>query len=237
MISPDKAYTHMEVVQTFNGGASDRKSFINHVFSTTEEGKAELLNVIQYSTLGVVPIVILNRIIQRFIPDADPDKSSLELLVEIFIQLIIMFCGVVLIHRTITYVPTYSGFNYESLALTHVILAFLIIILSVQTKMGIKVNYLIDRISELWNGSSSPDYKGRAKAQIRSSSAMLAHQPSQADYLDNSATQSNVFPPASVPTSTHNSNGTYDQMIRGNPAMEMGPVAANGVLGSSFGSF
>jgi hypothetical protein len=226
------------IITTFGGGASDKKSFINHVFSTTEEGKAELFNVIQYSTLGVVPIVILNRVIQRFIPDADPEKSSLELLVEIFIQLIIMFCGVVLIHRTITFVPTYSGFNYESLALTHVILAFLIIILSVQTKMGIKVNYLVDRLSELWNGASTPDYKARAKSQIRSSGSMLAHQPSQADYLDNSAVQSGVFPPAAAPTSTHNSNGTYDQMIRGNPANEMmGPVAANGVLGSSFGSF
>lgn len=227
----------MEVVQTFSGGANDKKSFIHHVFSTTEEGKAELLNVIQYSTLGVVPIVILNRVIQRFIPDADPDKSSVELLVEILIQLILMFCGVVLIHRTITYVPTYSGFNYESLALTHVILAFLIIILSVQTKMGIKVNYLVDRLSELWNGASTPDYKARAKSQMRSAGSMLAHQPSQADYLDNSAVQNTVFPPAAVPTSGHSSNGTYDQMIRGNPAMEMGPVAANGILGSNFGSF
>jgi hypothetical protein len=229
----------MEVVTSFNGGASDKKTFINHVFSTTEEGKAELLNVIQYSSLGVIPIVILNKIIQRFIPDADPDKSSLELLVEIFIQLIIMFCGVVLIHRVITFIPTYSGFNYESLALTHVILAFLIILLSVQTKLGIKVNYLIDRLDELWNGVSYTDHKARARSQIRSSSSMLAHTPSQADYLDNS--QSGVFPPAAVSTSSsHNSNGTYDQMIRGNPANEMmmsGPVAANGVLGSSFGAF
>jgi len=229
----------MEVVQSFSGGATDKKTFFNHVFSTTEEGKAELMNVVQYSTLGVIPIVILNRIIQRFIPDADPDKSSVELLVEIFIQLILMFCGVVLIHRSITYIPTYSGFNYESLALTHVILAFLIIILSVQTKMGIKVNYLVDRVYELWNGAPSTDYRVRAKSQMRgASSGMLAHTPSQADYLDNSAVQSGIFPPASVPTSTHNSNGTYDQMIRGNPAQEMmAPVAANGVLGSSFGAF
>ena len=67
-----------------------------------------------------------------------------------------MFCGVILIHRVINYVPTYSGFKYESLNLTNVILAFLIIVLSIQTKLGIKVNILVDRALELWNGL---DYK------------------------------------------------------------------------------
>jgi len=57
-----------------------KKTFFNHVFSQTEEGKAEILNVVQYSLLGVVPILILNKLIQRFIPEADPDKSTLELL-------------------------------------------------------------------------------------------------------------------------------------------------------------
>ena len=62
----------------------NRKSFLSHVFSTTEEGKAEILNVVQYASLGVIPIVILNKLIQRFVPEADTDKSTLELLVEIF---------------------------------------------------------------------------------------------------------------------------------------------------------
>lgn len=51
-----------------------RKSFLSHVFSMTEEGNAEILNVIQYSTMGVIPVVILNNLIHRFIPEADPEK-------------------------------------------------------------------------------------------------------------------------------------------------------------------
>ena len=92
---------------------------------------AEVLNVIQYSTLGVLPIIVLNKSIQRFIPEADPDSSSIEVLAEIFIQLVIMFVGIILIHRIITYIPTYSGFKYDNLNLTNVILAFLV--LSIQT--------------------------------------------------------------------------------------------------------
>ena len=65
-----------------------KKSFLGHVFSTTDEGKAEILNVVQYATLGIIPIVLLNKAIQRFIPEADAEKSSLELVVEVLLQTI-----------------------------------------------------------------------------------------------------------------------------------------------------
>jgi hypothetical protein len=218
-----------------------KKTFLNHVFSQTEEGKAEILNVVQYSLLGVVPILILNKSIQRFIPEADPDKSTLELLAEIFIQLIVMFCGVIVIHRIITYIPTYSGFKYENLTLTNVILAFLIIVLSIQTKLGIKVNILFDRANDLWNGSSS-ESKENVKRGVRVNKPVSRHAPSQADYLDNSQVQSNTFPPAPV-ASTRQSNGmdSYDMMMgRPSPAADigsmLGPMAANSLLGGSFGS-
>lgn len=228
--------TIMEILQETKD--SSHKTFFSHVFSTTEEGKAEMLNVVQYSTLGVIPVVGLNKLISRFIPDADPDKSTLELLAEIFFQLVIMFCGIIIIHRIITYIPTYSGFKYDTLILTNVILAFLILVLSIQTKMGLKVNILVDRIGELWNGPG--DAKGDAKRGVRVKQPMAQHSPSQADYLDNSQMQQGVFPPA--PVSTTSVGGSYDTMMRGSPPvqdyqMPSGPVAANGLLGGAFGSF
>jgi hypothetical protein len=220
-----------------------KKTFLSHVFSQTEEGKAEILNVVQYSLMGVVPVLILNKLIQRFIPEADPDKSTLELLAEIFIQLIVMFCGIIVIHRVITYFPTYSGFKYENLALTNVVLAFLIIVLSIQTKLGIKVNILFDRANDLWNGTSSGDSKENVKKGVRVNKPVSRHSPSQADYLDNSQTQGGMFPPAPVATVRTNAGGmdSYDMMMgRGGPANDfgsmMGPMAANSVLGGSFGS-
>ena len=231
-------------MELINDSDLSRKTFLSHVFSTTEEGQAELLNVIQYSSMGVIPIVVLNKLVQRFIPEADPDKSTLELLAEIFIQLTIMFCGAVIIHRAITYFPTYSGFKYESLALTNVILAFLIIVLSIQTKLGIKVNILVDRALELWNGPSTDETKQNVKQNVRVSQHTM-HTPSQADYLDNSQVQNGTFPPAPVATTKQNSlMETYDNMLgggahRGMPAQSdfMGPMAANSLLGSNFGSF
>jgi hypothetical protein len=219
-----------------------KNTFLGHVFSSSEEGKAEFLNVVQYSLLAVVPVVGLNKSIQRFIPEADTEKSSLELLVEIFIQLVVMFCGIILIHRVITYIPTYSGFKYEHLTLTNVILAFLVIVLSIQSKLGLKVNILVDRLGELWNGSSSANAKLATKGNVRVSAPTTVpmHSPSQADYLDNSATQPGLFPPAPV-SGTPANKQTYDTMMRSSGINEdygsyMGPMAANSVLGGSFGS-
>lgn len=229
----------MEVLQ--EASSITKKTFLSHVFSMSEESNAEILNVIQYSSLGVLPIIILNKSIQRLIPEADPDSSSIELLAEIFIQLVIMFVGIIIIHRIITYIPTYSGFKYENLTLTNVILAFLVIVLSIQTKLGIKVNILIDRAMELWNGPSTYEKKEGMKNNMKVSKPVSQHSPSQADYLDNSGMQNGLFPPAPVSTTRQNSvMESYDHMMHtgGNGPVQMdpGPMAANGLLGGSFGS-
>ena len=219
----------MDLKDEFGGAAnnnSQKKTFFNHVFSTTEEGKAEILNVVQYSLLGVIPIVLLNKLIQRFIPEADSEKSSLEILAEILIQLIVMFCGIVLIHRIITYIPTYSEFKYESFTLTNVILAFLIIVLSIQTKLGIKVNILVDRLADLWNGTSSEDENPKKKKNVRISQPVSR----QADYLE--PMQSEMLPAPIV----QSRQASPPQQAQAPQQDYFTPMAANSLLGGSFGA-
>ena len=208
-----------------------KTSFIAHVFSTTEDGKAEILNVVQYALLAIVPIVALNKLIQRFIPEADLDKSALELLVEIFLQIVIMFCGIIVIHRTITFVPTYSGFRYEAFTLTNAVLAFMVLILSIQSKLGIKVNILYDRLLVIWNGpDDSADAKKIHVRNGRYHEGMQTHAPSQADgYMEDQVP--NHFPPKPVNTSAPPPPPVHDTMY-----MRQEPAPANGMLGGSFGS-
>ena len=231
-------------MENFTGGISEsnKNSFINHVFSTTEESKTEIMNTVQYSTLGVLPVVVLNKIIIRFIPEADPEKSSLEIVIEILVQLIIMFIGIIFIHRIITYLPTYSGFKYESLNLVNVVLAFLILILSIQTKIGIKVNILVERVIDLWNGNSDEDVRFRKNVRV----VKTHHSPSQADFRNNSMTQNDVYPPAptpvKMPVQGGGSGGGGGMMGGGGGGggggdYGGGPAPANGLLGGSFGSF
>ena len=121
-------------------------------------------------------------------------------------------------------------------------MAFLIIIFSIQTKIGLKLNILVDRIYELWNGPQEEGQKPGMR-KYGGSSASQAHTPSQADFLDHSGSQSTVFPPAPVATAKPQ-NGSYDTMMRGSASSNggqdfgsyMGPAAANSVLGGAFGS-
>lgn len=217
----------------------NHNTFISHVFNSSDEGKAEVLNVIQYSLSAILPVVLLNKTIQKFVPEADIEKSSLELLAEIFIQIVVMFIGIVLIHRVITYFPTYSGYKYEAFNLTTVILAFLVIVLSLQTKLGIKVNILVDRVHELWNGPGAKEKKqGRKEGMSQQN-----HQSSQADSLDDSRTQTGMFPPPPAVTTTNRSSGQgYDYMVKvqgsGAPQgdySDYSPAPANSALaGGSF---
>ena len=222
----------MEVLQEAKEVTNN--SFVSHVFSTTEEDKGELLNVVQYSLMGVIPIVLMNKLIQRFIPEADPEKSSLELLAEIAMQLVVIFGSLVFIHRMITFVPSYSGFKYERLTLTNVILAFLVIVLSIQSKIGIKANILVDRVYEMWNGPEV--HEKDAKGGVRVRQAVARHAPSQADHLDSGAMQHDMFPPAPTTTQSHQQLGNHYTGGAVEPAYNPGPVAANGLLGGAFGS-
>jgi hypothetical protein len=215
----------------------NQNTFLNHIFDTSEEAKAEILNVVQYAITGILPVVALNKTIQKFIPEADVEKSSLEVLAEIFIQIVVMFVGVVLIHRLITYFPTYSGYKYEAFNLTTVILAFLVIVLSLQTKLGIKVNILVDRALELWNGPSNDTVKKDSKRPVNN------HAASQADTLDNSGVQNGMFPPPPAITTTNRSSGQgHDYMLKasgqGAPMSDFdsfSPAPANSALaGGSF---
>ena len=207
-----------------------KNTFFNHVFSTSDEGKAEMFNAIQYVSIGFIPIFSLNKLIQRFVPEADLDKSSLELLVEIFIQLIVIFCGIIIIHRFVTYFPTYSGFKYDNLALTNIILGFLVLVLSIQSKLGLKSNIIYERLLDLWEGTSSDeDKKKQVKKGVR-----VNHQPSQSDHLDTQG----MFPPPAVSTTAPRSVVSQQQPQRSiqDEYIQTGPLPSNFSGGSIFGS-
>lgn len=214
------------------GEYTNKKTFLSHVFVSTEEGKAEIFNSVQYSFLAIIPIVILNKLIQRFIPEPDLEKGSFEILLEILIQLSVLIVGIIIIHRIITYIPTYSGFKYESFSITTVILAFMIIILSLQTKIGIKTNILFERIMDLWNGTTD-EKKQQVKKNVRVSGGISEgmmsgmHTSSQADHLD--TMQPDMFPPAPLAPK-------QQRQVEVAPMLPQEPIPAN-FAGSPFGSY
>lgn len=136
-----------------------KKNFIKHVFNFEDDSKSDMLNIIQYSLIAIIPVILLNKTMAKYVPEADENKGSLEIVAEVIVQIISMFIGLLIIHRVITYVPTYSGMKYPDFNIVFIILAVLMITLSLQTKLGEKVGMLFDRVVELWDGKVEKNVK------------------------------------------------------------------------------
>lgn len=218
---------------------ANKEGFIGHVFNFNANAKEEMMNIVQYAILAVIPVVLLNKSIQRFIPEVDDEKSSLEIVVEVVVQLIFMFLGIFFIDRLVTFVPTYSTKKYEPLSVINIILSMLVITLSLQTRLGEKVSILVDRVNEMWSGSSEED--GKKKKKKKRGTSVNSNASSQSNPVS--------MPASSPPGST--SIGTlppvnYDSMYQqqptplvnaAEPSMEtFEPMAANSGGGGAFGS-
>jgi hypothetical protein len=222
------------------------RGFLKHVFNFNDESKSEIMNIIQYATLAIIPVVILNKGMQRFVPEADDEKGNIEILAEILGQVIVMFLGILLIHRIITYLPTYSGDKYLDFSVTNIILATLVIILSLQTKLGEKVSIIVDRVVQLWEGGDSKkNGKGKGKGNVRVSQPISQNQMAMSQSLNTMGSTSVASLPIAQPTQDlPDYNAMHQQtptpLIGANtPGMGMEtfePMAANAGGGGAFGN-
>jgi len=231
----------MESLDELSKTSHGKPGFIKHVFNFDENSKAEILNIIQYSVLALIPVVIINKLMQRFVPEADDEKGSVEIVAEILGQVITMFLFILLIHRIITYLPTYSGEKYVDFSVTNIILAMLVIILSLQTKLGEKVSIITDRIMDLWEGpkDTKKGKKGQGNVKVSQPISQNQNQMAMTQSLNSSGSTSiSSLPTQQLP----DYNNMYQQdptplVGAASPGMEsFAPMAANEGGGGAFGS-
>ena len=87
----------MESLEETSKNLSSKMGFFKHVFSFDDDSKSEMLNIIQYSVIALIPVVLLNKAMQKYVPEAEEEKGSVELLAEILIQVVVMFIGILII--------------------------------------------------------------------------------------------------------------------------------------------
>lgn len=218
-----------------------KKGFIKTVFNFDDENKADMMNIVQYTLLAVIPCLLILKVIKSFSPDADNSKGSIEIFIEIVIQLTIMVLALYFINKIIRYIPTLSKFPYLGDSnITGFLLPLVFLLLTMQTKLGHKVNILLERVVDTWNGNQ--DAKKPSKEDIKVKQPLAGnHQASRADVLDqsqllpsdNSSTQ---MPNTIAPQGNPNFNAMYQNQTTpmpdaASPAAE--PMAAN----EGFGGF
>ena len=247
--------------ETVKEGTKRGSSFVDHVFRLDEQQQGVLLNIVQYTIIGFVPILIMLYLVRTYVPEPDDHKATLMILVEIIGQILFMFIFIYFIHRLITYVPTYSGYRYSEFNFTTTILGILMILLSIKTKLGEKVQIIVERTIELLGGESS--YNGTVSgAQTTGGAqsgggAVRITQPLSQPYaggMPGGMVGGGMAPPNPVLTANRNTgtadyglsqasqqtqhfNSTYAQNVgAGMPGgmMSFEPMAANEVIGSKF---
>jgi hypothetical protein len=154
-------------------------------------------------------------------------------------------------------VPTYSGAKYPESHIIYIILSVLMITMTLQSKLGEKVNILVDRVVELWEGKTDKKKKNGKNGNVKVSqpisgqTAAMLTMPitSQPSYTDGTAISSlpNYEQTSSSTTETQQSPN-FNAMFRQDTTPLVGaatpggmeafePMAANAVLGGgAFGS-
>jgi hypothetical protein len=231
-----------------------KKGFFKHVFNFDDDSKSEILNTLQYILLAIIPVVILTKTIGKYVPEVDDNKGSVEVVAEILIQVIVTFLGLLLVHRIVTYLPTYSNTKYPEFHIIFVVLAILMITMSLQTRLGEKVSIVVERVSELWNGKSedkngknNSKNKGNVKVSQPISGQQLGPITGQSSYTEGTAI-------SALPNYEEQSSSStqeipnYNNMYRQDTTPLIGAATpggtegfgdimpANAVLGGGFGS-
>ena len=212
-----------------------KNDFVSHVFNFDNNTKAELLNIGQYSILSAVPIVLLNKLTRKYVPEVDKTKGSLEILLEMIFQIFILYFGLYFIHRLVTFVPTYSGEPYEPFVLTNIILATLVIILSLQTKLGEKSNIIYNRVMDFITGEQAIKENMESKEKEKRAESFIPNQaPGNFPNPEKLVLKNEPTQPSSM---TYNQNGENYQggtSIDSFQAPDL--MAANEALGGAFGA-
>ena len=158
--------------------------------------------------------------------------------------------GLFFIDRLITYIPTYSGVvYYKSTDIADcrgVILTFLIIILSLQTRLGEKTNILLERLLDALDGripfiSNKQNTTEPIKNNVNNQQSTIpVHIPSRADNMTNASHNANINHPVDTPPDFNSMYAGPTTPLIGSNApgqgnLPMEPMAAN-AMGSSFGT-
>jgi len=127
------------------GGDEGSKSFFNYMISINPNEKNDLLNMIQYSILAIIPIIIVLKLMKKYIPSENDKKASIEILIELVLQLIIIFGAFWFINRLISFIPTYSTAPYPHFNIIQLIIPITFILFSMNSTISEKATILLNR--------------------------------------------------------------------------------------------
>ena len=128
------------------GGGDVNNSFINYMFTMSDNEKDTILNIIQYISLSIVPLIIIIKLMNVYLPKYNEHKGNIEILIEVILQLIFTIIFLWFINKFILYIPTYSKTTYENINIMNMILPIIFILFTLETNINKKVILLSNKL-------------------------------------------------------------------------------------------
>jgi hypothetical protein len=233
---------------TENNISTTKPSFLNFVFNFDDENKNMLVNLFQFTFLAIPLTLLVLKLINHFTSPVDDERGSLELSLEITLTISALLLSIWFINKIVRYIPTFSGLEYSSLNESSFIVPFLIILFTMQTKFGDKINLLIERLIDLYDGKTTLRGENNEKNNnIKTRQPIVQeppprHMPSQSDMIGQQNPNIQVTPQVQQSNQVVNNNQNvnaqprtdFNDMFAG-PDINV-PMAANEVLGGGFGT-
>lgn len=158
-----------ECESCMEGGSSENSnSFMGYMFSMDDTEKAELLNLIQYICLAIIPLIIMIKFLHIYMPKYNEYKGNVEVLIEVILYLVIVTILFWFINKFIMYIPTYSKVKYENINILNMILPFLFLVFTLETNLKNKIMLLANRMmTYLGFTESMTDYDNEERIETQ----------------------------------------------------------------------
>jgi len=237
-----------DVEDAISDSTKKTEGFFKYVFKMGDYEQSVLLNIVQYTAMAIIPVIIVLYVNHYYIPEVDEEKGSLIILAEMFGQLFFILFSFYFIHRIICYFPTYSGLKYGDFSVIQLILILLFIFISMSKhKLGAKTLILVERAEDMIDGKEGYKNKKDGQGQGQGQGQVRVTQPlsGQGQGANNFMLNGPPPPPQLSAQRSPDFNNMYaqqpNQLIGAStPGMPPGmiaefePAAANEHLGGSF---
>ena len=124
------------------------QGFFTYVFRLSRFKQEDLMNIIQYTLISIIPVILFVYFTKKYFPIIDDNDSSLYIFIITVIELIFMIIGIFFIDRIINYIPTYSGKYYETINLTTIVIIFILFMLTIETGFKARTVLMLERFDK-----------------------------------------------------------------------------------------
>ena len=124
------------------------QGFFTYVFKLSRFKQEDLMNIVQYTILSIVPVLLFVYFTKKYFPLVSESDSSIYIFLMTFFELVFMMIGIFFIDRIVNYIPTFSGKYYEPINLTTVVIIFVLFMLIINAGFRERTTVLLARFDK-----------------------------------------------------------------------------------------